>query len=120
MTQPQDGTRDAIRAKIFGAKPKSELVENFFGTTIEIRQPTLQVALEQRNTDEKDRLYFMLTDYAYVPETNEKVFEKEDIDNIRNLPFGPEFNALMDKINSLLGIKPEEVEATIADAEKSA
>ena len=62
----------------------------------------------------------MLTDYAYVPGTNEKVFEVEDIDSLKNLPFGAEFTRLMDKVNALLGIKAEEVEKTIKDAEKSA
>jgi len=113
-------TRDEIRAKIFSAKPKSEYVEDFFGVTIELRQPTLRVALEQRNTTEEDRLYFMLTDYAFVPGTDEKLFDREDIDLMRGMPFGAEFNRLMESINALLGIKPEEVEKSIESAEKSA
>jgi hypothetical protein len=63
-TQP---TRDELRAKIFDSKPKSEVIENFFGVAIEIKQPSLEVALSQRHAGEEDRLYFMLTDYAYVP-----------------------------------------------------
>lgn len=119
MTTPKT-TRDEIRAKIFAAKPKSEAVEDFFGTTIEIRQPSLKVALQQRNAAEEDRMYAMLTDYAFVPGTNEKVFEETDIDSMRELPFGPDFNRLMDKINKLLGVDPKVVEAAIKDAEKSA
>lgn len=112
-------TRDDIRSKIFSAKPKSELVENFFGTTIELRQPTLEIALQQRDTAEADRIYFMLTDYSFVPGTDEKVFDKEDVDAIRQLPFGGEFTGLMNKVNSLLGLKTEEVEAAIKDAKKT-
>lgn len=113
-------SRDEMRAKIFGAKPKSVIVEDFFGVDLELRQPSLEVALNQRDTTDKDRVYFMLTQYAYVPNTNEKLFDPEDVDSMRELPFGPEFTSLMDKVNSLLGVKPEEVEAAVKAEEKSA
>ena len=113
-------TRDEMRAKIFGAAPKSEPVEDFFGTDIELRQPTLQVALSQRGASEEDRLYFMLTDYAFVPGTQQKLFDIEDVEQIKQLPFGPEFTRLMDAVNKLLGVKPEEMEKAIGEAEKSA
>ena len=112
-------TRDEIRAKIFGAKPKSEMVEDFFGCTLELRQPSLEEALKQRDSKEEEKLYFMLGEYAYVPGTDEKVFEPTDIDSLKRLPFGPEFQRLLDKINSLLGIDPAELEAGVEDAEKS-
>lgn len=117
---PKKLTRDEMRAQIFGSKPKSVVVDDFYGTSVELRQPTLQVALQQRNAPEDERVFFMLTDYAFVPETDEKLFEPEDVDALRSLPFGNDFTRLMDSINSLLGIKPQEVEAAIADAEKSA
>lgn len=119
MTKATENTRDSIRAKIFSAKPKSEQVEDFFGTTIELRQPTLEVALSQRDAAEQDRVYFMLTDYAFVPGTDEKVFEEADIDNIKQLPFGAEFTGLITQVNKLLGLNPEEVSTAIKDAEKS-
>jgi hypothetical protein len=120
MTDTKPLTRDEIRAKIFGAKPQTETVDDFFGVTIELRQPTLSVALTQREVSDEERLYFMLTDYAFVPGTNEKVFEPADIANIKQLPFSGDFRRLMDAVNALLGTDPEEVEAAIADAEKSA
>jgi hypothetical protein len=115
-TQP---TRDELRAKIFDSKPKSEVIENFFGVAIEIKQPSLEVALSQRHAGEEDRLYFMLTDYAYVPGTNEKLFDPEDVDGIKGLPFGPEFTRLIEAVNTLLGIKAQEVDDAIKVAEKS-
>lgn len=118
--QAQVLSRDEIRSRIFGAKPKSEIIEDFFGTTLELRQPTLQVALENRNTSEQDRVYLMLVDYSFVPGTNDKVFEEEDIDNLRTLPFGAEFQSLIGKVNSLLGIDPAEVAADIQEAKKDA
>lgn len=112
-------SRKEMRDKIFGAKPKSEIVEDFFGVPLELRQPTLEVALSQRDSSEENKLYFMLTEYAYVPGTPERVFGREDIENLKQLPFGPEFSQLMDKVNKLLGVDPAQVEAAIKDAEKS-
>lgn len=111
--------RDELRAKIFSAQPKSAPVDDFFGTTIELRQPTLQVALSQRQAADEERVYFMLTEYAYVPGTNQKLFDREDIESLKELPFGPEFTRLIDAVNSLLGIKIAEVEASLQEAEKS-
>jgi hypothetical protein len=116
---PTQASRDELRAKIFSSAPKSATVEDFFGTTIEIRQPSLEVALAQRHTDEENRVYFMLTDYAYVPGTDQKLFDPEDVENIKQLPFGPEFTRLIDAVNDLLGIKAQEVDEAIKEAEKS-
>lgn len=112
-------SRDAMRAKIFGAKPKSEVVEDFFGCTVELRQPTLEVALSKREQSETDRIYTMLTDYAFVPGTDDLLFSMEDVDALRGLPFGAEFQRVVDAVNKLLGINPKEVEAAIQGAEKS-
>lgn len=112
--------RDELRKRIFGARAKTMLVENFLGgTTIEIRQPSLNVALNMRQGSEKDRVLEMLTNFAFVPGSNEQLFDREDIDAMRELPFGDEFQRLMEAVNSLLGVKPEEVEQAIKDAEKS-
>lgn len=114
-------SRDDLRAAIFNAKPKSEIVENFLGgTTIELRQPPLRVALEQRNVSEEDRMFYMLQNYTFVPGTKERLFERGDIETMKDMPFGAEFQNLMDALNRLLGINPQEVEAQIKEAEKSA
>jgi hypothetical protein len=113
-------TRDELRARIFGSKPKSVVVDDFYGATVEIRQPTLKIALQQRHAPEEERVFFMLTDYAFVPGTDEKLFEPGDVDSLRELPFGGDFTRLMEAINTLLGIKPQEVDAAIKEAEKSA
>lgn len=113
-------TRDEIRSAIFSAKPKSVLVENFFGVTLELRQPGLQQALQVRETDQAEQVYTMLLDYSYVPGTNEKVFSAEDVDSLRELPFGGEMVNLISKVTELLGTDPAVVEAEIKKAEKSA
>ena len=112
-------TRDEIRSKIFSAKPKSVIVDDFFGTTIELRQPGLQQALQVRETDQAEQVYTMLLDYTYVPDTDEKVFTSEDVDSLRTLPFGGEMTKLISKVTELLGTDPAQVEAAIKNAEKS-
>ncbi len=112
-------TRDEMRARVFSAKPASEIVSDFFGMEIELRQPTLEVALEKRNVDEAERVYVMLTDYCFVPGSDEKLFDTEDVDELRGLPFGGDFQRVMNAVNKLLGLDPAEVEANIKAAEKS-
>lgn len=114
-------SRDDLRAAIFNAKPKSEIVEDFLGgTTIELRQPPLRIALEQRNVSEEDRMFYMLQNYTFVPGTDELLFERGDVATMKEMPFGAEFQALMSALNRLLGIDPQEVEDQIKEAEKSA
>lgn len=119
-TEAKTLSRDEIRSAIFSAKPKSVLVENFFGVTLELRQPGLQQALQVRETDQAEQVYTMLLDYSYVPGTNEKVFSAEDVDSLRELPFGGEMVNLISKVTELLGTDPAVVEAEIKKAEKSA
>ena len=113
-------TRDAMRAKIFSAKPKTETVEDFYGATLELRQPSLAVALEARNQEENEHVFTMLLDYAFVPGTDEKVFESTDVEMIRALPFGPSMTDLLAKVNKLLGIDGAAIEEMLKDATKSA
>lgn len=113
-------SRNEMRSRIFSAKPKTETVKDFFNCELELRQPSLEIALQNRDASEEDRVYVMLLDYAFVPGTNEKVFEEGDVDAMRKLPFGSEFQDLIDKVNLLLGIDPSKVEASIKEEEKSA
>lgn len=85
--------RDQIRAKVFSGenKPKREQVE-FFGTTIELRQPTLAQVIEaQASEDRESAVIDMLVNRAFVPETDEHVFEDTDAAGLKALPFGPDF-----------------------------
>lgn len=86
-------TRDAVRAKILGTshKPKSRTVP-FFGTEIELRQPTLGEVLAQQNTeDRKSVLIQLLISRAYIPGTDTRVFDDADADGLATLPFGQDF-----------------------------
>lgn len=106
--------RDILRAQIFAAencKPKSVEVE-FFGTTIELRQPNLDTILGfQAGTDRKTQLVDVLLSYAYVPGTNEKVFEEGDRDTLLSMPFNADFRSLIDQVNKLTDLNEEAASA---------
>lgn len=111
--------RDKIRESIFTAKPKSEVFP-FFGNDIEIRQPQLGVILGVRQDDQEAQITKMLTDYTYVPGTEEKVFSPEDAEALLTIPFGADMSMFTSKMNALLGVNPTEVKAGIEDTMKMA
>lgn len=85
-------TRDELRAKIFSDKKLNIIPVEFFGGTIELRQPALGDILKaQTNEDREAAVIETLIDYAFVPGTEEKVFEKADAASMKALPFGADF-----------------------------
>ena len=85
--------RDDIRAQIFSSenkKAQSKLI-TVFGVKLELKQPSLGEIIDaQAEEDRKRGIVNMLIRYAFVPETNERVFEEADFDSILGLPFGDE------------------------------
>jgi hypothetical protein len=94
-----------LRATIFSSankKPKSKLVQ-FYGVEIEVRQASLSKVLELvRGADQQSVGWLnILLNYAYVPGTNEPVFDEANVDEIMSLPYGPDMAALTDAFTSL-------------------
>lgn len=85
--------RDQIRTQVFSGEnaPKHEKVL-FFGATIELRQPTLAQVLEAQSAESRESAVIdMLVNRAFVPDTDERVFEDTDADTLKGLPFGADF-----------------------------
>lgn len=97
-------TRDELRAKIFAAantQPKIVPL-TFFGADLELRQPKMRDILKaQANEDRESAVIQMLTDYAYIPGTEERAFEEGDAENLKNLPFGKDFQVLSKALEDL-------------------
>ncbi|MEB3089973.1 hypothetical protein, partial [Parvimonas sp. M20] len=55
--------RNDIRAKIFGAKPKTDEFV-FFGAKVELRQPDLGTILEQRQQSQETQTFTMLLNFT--------------------------------------------------------
>lgn len=105
MTQVKKD-RSALRNAILGTQHSFRAKTiSFFGEEIELRQSTLKDVLDAQDTeDRKSAMVGMLVRYAYVPGTNEKVFEEEDADAIMQLPFGPDFTAVNEAIAEITGV----------------
>lgn len=111
-------SRDAMRAKIFGTKPKSKEIE-FMGVKLELRQPDLGTIIDSRE-NKVDQSIMVLLNYAYVPGTNDKVFEEADLEGIRELPFGDDMMRLSTAVAELTGADLEKLVKKIEDNTKSA
>ncbi len=99
-------TRKELRAAIIGTKhaPDSETTM-LFGCEIELRQPTLAAILAAReDDDEQKRITDVFLNYAYVPGTDELIFEEGDRQVILNWPFTKELLAVQTLIGKLTGI----------------
>jgi len=111
MTKPM--TRDEIRSKIFSAeaaKPKTKRLL-FFGTEVELRQPTIGAILDMQGTeDRKQAIINMMIQYTYVPGTNDPVFELADTETLLAMPWGEDFSRLNEAITELTGVNVEEEE----------
>jgi hypothetical protein len=95
--------RDNIRAAIFGsenAKIKSKIV-TFFGADVELRQSTIGSLDARTSGDEKYTIVGAIIENAYVPGTDEKVFDEGDRDMLTALPFGADIQRLTKAMNEL-------------------
>ena len=108
-------TRKELRDALLGnkTKPESELI-TVFSMEIELRQPTLAVIMKSRDDlSNEERVADMIVEYAYVPGTDEKVFEKADRQAILQWPFGKDLTELQNAITRLTGLDVEATEAQI-------
>lgn len=99
-------TRDELRAALVGKKHAPERAKvTLFGCKVELQQPTLASILGARdNVSEKDRTTDVFIKYAYVPGTNELVFEEGDREVILNWPFTNELLDVQKAIMKLTGV----------------
>ncbi|KKN66738.1 hypothetical protein LCGC14_0468490 [marine sediment metagenome] len=105
-------TRDDLRGRLLGtkAKPKIEMV-TLFGEDVELRQPSFGSMLDAREiADTKTRTIEMIVQYAFVPGTNERIFEDTDRDVILGWPFGEDVLEIQNAIARLSGIDIEALE----------
>jgi len=111
-------TRQQIRDQLLGHAPKPKRTPiTLFGIKIELQQPTLRAILDvQEVEDTKERSTGMIIDYAYVPGSNEKIFEPADREVILNWPFNNELVELQVAIAKLTGIDIEEAEKVLKAA----
>lgn len=107
--------RDEIRALVLADAnlKRHSITVNFFGADIELRQPTTgDIIRSIEDESRKMTLVRVLLDYAYVPGTDEKVFEEGDIPVLEQLPYNSDMKALTKAIEAFTNI-------LVGDAEKN-
>jgi hypothetical protein len=103
-------TRDDLRNAILNSDQATVQTQviTFFGQQIELRQPTVGQIEKQANNGGNSTLSNMLIEYAYVPGTNDKVFEDTDADTLKGLPFNQDVQAATAAVTKLTGIDVSE------------
>jgi hypothetical protein len=96
--------REQVRASIFSAKQLRKVTVEFFGAEIEVRQPTLEDIVETASADNRSTTINTLIRYAYVPGTDERVFDDTDADSLAKLPFDANFKRVVDALEQLTNI----------------
>ena len=110
-------TRDELRTLLLGSKHESESkLITLWGIEIELRQASLKDVLKASDTDDAEtNAVNMVIRYAYVPGTNERIFEPADKDVILSWPFGEDMQKLQKIVGELTGITEEDLEAAKAE-----
>jgi len=109
---PVTGNREALRAHLLSSKPKAKsTVIDLFGVDVELRQPSFKSIMTARETEDPvERAASMIIKYAFVPGTNEQVFDDADMDQILDWPFGEDLARLNTAITELTGVNMDEEE----------
>ena len=117
MNKPNTDARVQLRQKILdAAKPKSIPV-NLFGQEIELRQPTLKAILEaQEIAENSSRTAHMIIEYAFVPGTNDRVFDETDTQLILDWPFGDDLIRVQKAITDLTGVDITAAEGELTES----
>ncbi len=98
--------RDKIRGQIFSAenrKTKSEII-TFYGAEIEVRQPLVAQIVDGDAEEGRAGIVDSLLKYAYVPHTEEKVFDAADVDALMTMPFSRDFGRFAETFQKLTNI----------------
>ncbi len=101
--------RKELRANIFKSSNKQIESMTISGSKVEVHQPTIgEIAdLNQSEGDveipRRDTISDMIIKYCFVPDSNERLFSKEDKDGILNLPATVlnEFNTAFGKLTNI-------------------
>ncbi len=105
-------SRDQLRAQIFKTHKQESRVVEFFGSKIELRQPSFGDIVKNQDESNKHAVAIsILMHHAFVPETLERVFEETDLESLLALPFGPDFVKVVEVFNELTTVnfqKPEQ------------
>jgi hypothetical protein len=100
---------ESVRERILRAAAKPLVTRRivFFGTLIELRQPTARQFLTSGVYDGEAFqptvvLSHILLGHCYVPGTNDAVFSADDVASLLEMPHSTEFSDLMNAYSSMV------------------
>ncbi len=103
--------RNTLRTKLLSSRKLRTETLHVWGVDIEFRQPSLGDILNIRDEEnQKERVSQMLIQYAFVPGTDEKIFEPGDKEAILAWPFDQDIIKIQEAITALTGIDIEGAE----------
>ncbi len=112
-TSSKAQTLKEVRTAIFSRKRRRTIELEAFGTTLELRQPSLGEILDLQDLQStKERIAQALIAYCYMPVTGEKIFEDTDMEGIMAMPWDDNLSKIQEAITELTGVN-------IGDAEKN-
>lgn len=98
-------TRDEIRGAIFATKKLAKEEVEFFGQKIELRQPRLSDVISIQNAAKEggtqSAIVEALIKYAFIPGTDEHLFEEADTAEFLQMPFGQDLINVADALERL-------------------
>lgn len=98
-------TKKDLRAQIFKTREVRSKRIQFFGVEIELRQPKLKDIINAREAEDKQAAVIeTLVKYAFVPGTDEHLFDEEDADQFAELPFGADFLHITQALEELTDV----------------
>ena len=109
-----ENTVGAIRSGILGSKKGKTKIVDMFGHNVEVRQPTVGQLLDLETTDDRKKaLVNMLAGYCYMPDSDSKIFTKEDANELLALPAGEWLINFNGAIAELTGVDVSEAEKNL-------
>ena len=97
-------SRDSILRNIFArsANLKRKRI-TFMGQEIDIKQPTIKqiMSFTDESIKDHDKLIDALIEYAYVPGTDERLFDETHREMLQSLPFNDDFTSVSEAIAEL-------------------
>lgn len=100
--------KKSMRGKIFASRKRKSVKVTFFDEELEIRQPSVRLLMSMTTEEDKTiAMANMLINYAYIPGTDIKIFDAEDMDQLLAMPFNEDWMAINKAIASMTGVEEE-------------